>query len=186
MNLKKTLATIGGAIALTAGSLALTAGPSFGADNGTITAGVGVRPSERPCLTVLTPSVSFGTNIALTPPGTTGIAAFARNLGIQNCGAAASRIFARASNLTDDPLRPTATWTLKPGPSVCTVNEATVGLIVGGNASIVLSTSDITAFNSLGAGASPTLDALVVLPCDGSAGDGKLMSTTLTFTAVLP
>jgi hypothetical protein len=186
VNLKKTLATIGGAIALTAGSLALTAGPSFGADNGTITASIDVRVAG-PCLLVETPTISFGSDIALPESGNA-VARPGTDAIVRNCGGFANRILVRASDFSAFAGPAAGIWTLRASGGNCVLNQAALSFTSSGGAIAgdVL-TTDRTFITSLpGTFAAQPLASFLHLPCSGSMGQGQTMRTSITFTALVP
>jgi hypothetical protein len=182
VNITKTLATLGGAVAITAASLALTAGPSFGADSGTITASVGVAGSG-PCLTVRTPEVSFGADVVLPKEGSSSIVSY-DGAAIANCGDIAAEILARASAFSD--AKESTLWHLRPSGGECSLLRA--ALSVSGKPANPgdLSEFDRTLIDSLPGQESVTsLKLALELPCDGSGpASGTTMATTITFTAL--
>jgi hypothetical protein len=156
-------------------AIALGAQPAFGDDVGTVSAQVSVA---APCLQVTPGQLDFGTlgfsqsNANLTG-GTQPVTA-------TNCGSAA-HLLGHGSNATSTA---GTTWTLDPtGDTICPDLNRYGQRIDTGPVSITLTAQDRT-LRDLAAAEAASLNAIVVMPCAGSAGAGQTMTFSYVFTAV--
>ncbi|MFN0095730.1 MAG: hypothetical protein ACKVVT_13255 [Dehalococcoidia bacterium] len=191
----KRLGLTGLATALLATSVAgLTAVPALGDASGTVTASVGVRAAAVPCLTLSASSLSFGTDVALSPAGGVNLVDATTSPTLTVCSTEPEIILGRVTAFTGAG----ASWTPTPfgeAPVSCAAGGTLVGgdkfaltvsatnsaLLTWGN-TLDLLDIDLTPFAVSGAW---TLNHDLYMPCAGSSGAGATMSATITYTALL-
>ena len=192
---KRRLATIA---ALATAALSMGAAPAFtqSTPTGTVSVSVAVAPPAAPCLTVDPGAIDFGT-LPLHPSSAPALGQV-RGINLRNCGTAAETINVSGTSASG----PSGTWELDSraigAGGMCARGVNKYALVVAGapvNGEDRIQT-DVHPFQvTLGGGFGPhvfqpatdatPLRMVLLMPCQGSNGEGETKTMSVTFTAVV-
>ena len=185
MNTRTILAAVTSALALATGSLGLNAGPSFGADNVTINAAVGVAAPAVPCISISgSNTFGFGLNAAFSKPGAANqVTLPSDQVDLSTaCATVAQNILMRSSAFSNGT---GGSWALnQTATDICAVGNG-VDRTTLRVSNIDIANADTQIGSAVAANNIVPATATLRMPCQGSSGGGTTMSSTVTVTAVI-
>ena len=157
--------------------------PGFGANDGTVTAQVNVSSLEGLCITIA-PSgggqgVSFGT-LPFNAFGNENVSDGSPDIQVTSCASGAQTLLARGTDATGAG----ALWFIFDDATSENPNRYKLGLgnTPAGTTFLFLTNKTV---GSVAVGATTTFTPKLVMPIDGSSGNGQTMTMTYLFTATV-